>query len=103
MLLIPCPWCGPRDEIEFVCGGESHIRRPEPFDQVGDGEWSEYLFFRHNPKGVNFERWAHAYGCRRWFNLARDTATHEIRAVYLMGEPAPALDQAPAAGAMVAP
>jgi acetyl-CoA synthetase len=22
MLLIPCPWCGPRPEGEFVCAGE---------------------------------------------------------------------------------
>ena len=28
MLLIPCPWCGPRDEIEFHYGGEAHIARP---------------------------------------------------------------------------
>ncbi len=25
MLLIACPWCGPRDETEFNCGGEGHI------------------------------------------------------------------------------
>jgi hypothetical protein len=24
MLLIPCPWCGPRDASEFTCGGEAH-------------------------------------------------------------------------------
>ena len=28
MLLIPCPWCGERDETEFRCGGEAHIARP---------------------------------------------------------------------------
>jgi sarcosine oxidase subunit delta len=28
MLLIECPWCGPRDEIEFSYGGEAHRVRP---------------------------------------------------------------------------
>ena len=90
MLLIACPWCGPRDEIEFACGGQSHIVRPPP--SASDAEWTDYLFTRANPKGVHFERWVHAHGCRRWFNLARDTLTHEIKAVYLMGEAPPALD-----------
>ena len=35
------------------------------------------------------ERWVHSLGCRRWFNVARDTVTHEIRAVYRMGEQPP--------------
>ena len=32
MLLIPCPWCGPRAEVEFTCGGEAHIERPVDAD-----------------------------------------------------------------------
>ena len=28
MLIITCPFCGPRDEVEFACGGEAHIARP---------------------------------------------------------------------------
>jgi heterotetrameric sarcosine oxidase delta subunit len=91
MLLIACPFCGPRDEIEFRCGGESHIARPGPAEHVTDEAWGAYLFMRLNPRGVHFERWVHAAGCRRWFNLARDTATHEIRAVYAMGGPKPDL------------
>ncbi len=89
MLLIPCPWCGPRDEIEFHCGGQSHVTRPEPHDQVSDRTWAEYLYFRDNPKGLLRERWRHAAGCRRWFNVVRSTVTHEIMDVYRMGEPAP--------------
>ncbi|MDE0284484.1 MAG: sarcosine oxidase subunit delta, partial [Gammaproteobacteria bacterium] len=27
MLLIPCPWCGPRNEDEFLNGGEADKRR----------------------------------------------------------------------------
>jgi sarcosine oxidase, subunit delta len=92
MLLIACPWCGPRDEIEFRCGGESHITRPTPQHPVSDEAWGEYLFTRANPKGIHLERWVHASGCRQWFNLARDTVTHRIKAVYRMGEAPPALD-----------
>jgi sarcosine oxidase subunit delta len=89
MLLIPCPWCGPRDEIEFRCGGQSHLARPGPPEAVSDAEWTEYLYVRDNPKGVHFERWVHRYGCRQWFNLARDTTSHAILAAYRMGEPRP--------------
>ena len=89
MLLITCPWCGPRDEIEFICGGEAHIARPADPQVLSDGEWADYLFMRTNPKGVHYERWVHAHGCRRWFNVARDTVTHEIYAIYKMGEPPP--------------
>ena len=28
MLLVRCPWCGPRDEIEFTYGGQAHIAYP---------------------------------------------------------------------------
>ena len=44
---------------------------------------------RPNTKGVLLERWVHTHGCRRWFNLARDTLTYEILAVYEMGEKPP--------------
>jgi sarcosine oxidase subunit delta len=92
MLLISCPWCGPRDEIEFQCGGQAHVARPGPYDQVSDEVWADYLFNRSNPKGLHRERWVHMAGCRRWFNVARDTVTHEIKSVYRMGETAPDAD-----------
>ena len=56
MLLIPCPWCGPRDEVEFRYGGEAHIARPPDPDAVDDAAWAEYLFMRQNPKGILAER-----------------------------------------------
>ena len=87
MLQITCPWCGVRDEPEFTYGGESHITRPSV---DSDAEtWARYLFVRSNPKGLHAERWCHSYGCAQWFNVVRDTVTHEIRAVYRMGEPKP--------------
>ncbi|MFF4563832.1 sarcosine oxidase subunit alpha family protein [Streptomyces sp. NPDC001435] len=89
MLLIPCPWCGPRDEVEFHYGGQAHVPYPEDPSALTDEEWARYLFFRDNPKGPFAERWSHAAGCRRWFNAVRDTATNEILAVYRAGEPRP--------------
>jgi sarcosine oxidase subunit delta len=90
MLLIPCPWCGARDETEFRYGGEAHIARPRNPDALSDAEWADYLFMRSNPKGQLRERWVHSLGCRRWFNVVRDTVTHQIVAVYRMGEAGPA-------------
>jgi sarcosine oxidase, subunit delta len=89
MLRIPCPWCGVRDETEFHYGGQAHIARPECPETLTDAEWADYLFMRDNPKGEFAERWMHAAGCRRWFNVKRHTVTHEILAVYRIGEPPP--------------
>lgn len=89
MLRLDCPWCGPREEVEFHCGGEAHITRPADPDRLSDAEWADYLFMRSNPKGVHAERWVHAAGCRRWFNVQRDTVTHQVLAVYRMGEEPP--------------
>ena len=82
MLLINCPYCGPRDESEFSHGGEAHIARPADPDALDDDAWADYLFMRTNPKGTHLERWCHSEGCRRWFNVRRDTVTHEITAIY---------------------
>ncbi|MFI6014694.1 sarcosine oxidase subunit alpha family protein [Streptomyces sp. NPDC051243] len=89
MLLIPCPWCGPRDEAEFHYGGQAHVPYPEDPASLSDEEWARYLFFRDNPKGPFAERWSHAAGCRRWFNAVRDTSTNEVLAVYRSGEERP--------------
>ena len=89
MLLIPCPWCGRRDESEFACGGEAHTARPADPDAVSDAEWADYLFMRTNPKGAHRERWVHVHGCGRWFNVARHTVTHDISAAYKVGEKPP--------------
>ncbi|MGI5373783.1 sarcosine oxidase subunit alpha family protein [Streptomyces sp. CA-251387] len=93
MLLIPCPWCGPRDEAEFHYGGQAHVPYPEDPASLSDEEWARYLFFRDNPKGPFAERWSHAAGCRRWFNAVRDTSTNEVLAVYRSGEERPATVQ----------
>lgn len=91
MILISCPFCGPRDETEYHYGGQAHVAYPENPAELTDKEWSRYLFYRENPKGRFAERWVHSAGCRRWFNVLRDTASYEILAVYKMGEATPEL------------
>ena len=81
MMLITCPWCGPRDETEFHYGGEANLAHPSDTFALSDAEWADYVFTRANPRGDFAERWSHSAGCRRWFNVVRDTVTHEISAV----------------------
>ena len=89
MLLIPCPWCGMSDEVEFRYGGEAHIARPTDPGSVDDNSWAAFLYMRTNPKGVHYERWRHVHGCGRFFNCARDTVSDRILATYRPGEPRP--------------
>lgn len=97
MLLIPCPYCGPRAETEFAHGGEAHLARPDP-EGADDRTWAEHLFHRTNAKGWMRERWRHTAGCGRWFNLCRNTATQAVGPAYEIGAPPPpfpADDRAP--------
>ena len=86
MFLISCPWCGERDESEFSCAGEAHIVRPLDPDALNDEQWADYLFNRKNIKGLHREQWHHTAGCRRFFNVVRDTVTYKIKTVYKIGE-----------------
>jgi sarcosine oxidase subunit delta len=90
MLLIPCPWCGPRAEAEFNCGGEGGLARPANTEALSDEQWGDYVFMRMNPKGVHHEQWRHTSGCGRWFNALRDTVSYRIHAVWKIGEEPPA-------------
>lgn len=89
MLLIDCPFCGPRAETEFRCGGEAHIARPADPSALDDIAWANFLYMRSNTKGVLAERWNHAHGCGRWFNALRDTVSDRFLATYRSGEPRP--------------
>ncbi len=92
MLLIKCPWCGERDESEFSYAGEAHIARPLEPEKLSDEQWADYLFMRKNPKGLHREQWLHAAGCRRFFNVERDTVTYNIRSSYKIAEQPPSGD-----------
>jgi sarcosine oxidase subunit delta len=91
MLLIPCPYCGPRPEIEFSHGGQAHIARPADPVALSDDDWAAFLYMRANPKGRHAERWRHLHGCARFFNAIRDTTTDQFLATYKVGEPCPEL------------
>jgi len=83
-MLVPCPWCGERDESEFSFGGEAHLERPN--ESCSDKDWTEYIFMRKNIKGENKERWNHSSGCRQWFNAIRDTTTNTFLQISKPGE-----------------
>lgn len=94
MLLITCPHCGPRPEIEFRYGGQAHIARPDDPSQLSEEAWAEHLFYRTNPKGRHAERWIHQHGCQRWFNTVRDTVSDTIEVTYKSGERPPSAPEA---------
>ena len=91
MLLIVCPYCGKRPEIEFTYGGQAHLARPQRPSQLDDQAWAEFLYMRTNTKGVCAERWRHARGCGRFFNALRDTTTDHFLAFYKTDETQPAI------------
>jgi methylglutamate dehydrogenase subunit B len=76
MLLIPCPWCGPRNQIEFTYGGDASVRRPAP--DAAELVWVDYVYLRDNPCGPIDELWYHGAGCRSWLKVRRNTRTHDI-------------------------
>ena len=78
MLLITCPHCGPRSQIEFTYGGDASVQRPAA--DAGEGAWFAYVYLRDNPKGPHDELWLHSAGCRTWLKVRRDTRTHDILA-----------------------
>ena len=77
MLRITCPFCGKRDEREFIFGGPVGPDRPDP-NSVDDQTWVEYLTIVPNPLGPVQEFWWHARGCGEWVTIWRDTRTHDI-------------------------
>jgi sarcosine oxidase, subunit delta len=95
MLLIACPYCGERPEIEFVYGGQAHLVRPRVPGELTDEQWAAYLYLRDNTKGVHAERWRHVHGCGRFFNALRDTTTDRFVAIYRIGEAPPERQRRP--------
>lgn len=81
MLLITCPNCGAAcAETELHPGGQAHLKR---FGSgSSDTEFAGYMFERKNPKGVHFERWRHAFGCGKWFHVARCTQSLQVFGSY---------------------
>ena len=79
MLYIYCPHCQEkRSEEEFSPAGQADIKRPIDPDKCSDKQWGEFLYFRKNTLGVHHEMWVHQAGCRKYFNIKRDTRNYEI-------------------------
>lgn len=95
MLLIPCPWCGPRPEAEFSGGTDTTRIRPtdDAFDD--DLAWAAYLFHSPNEPGERQERWCHTQGCGQWFLLARDCETGVLGKASRLTSPTPRPEAAP--------
>lgn len=80
---ITCPVCGERSVAEFSYGGDATIERPA-LDAAAE-DWCKAVYDRENPRGPHLEFWQHALGCRCWLKVERDTLTHQIGAVSLVG------------------
>jgi sarcosine oxidase subunit delta len=90
MLLIKCPYCEEeRPELEFRNAGEAHLVRASSITEQSDEDFAAFLYFRQNPKGLQFERWRHIHGCGRFFNAVRDSVSDKFLTVYKAGEPRP--------------
>jgi heterotetrameric sarcosine oxidase delta subunit len=86
MILIPCPYCGPRNSNEFAFEGESRTR-PQVATVEPNG-WRRYLYDKANRAGWTTETWYHRAGCRKFFVAERDTVTNEVRATRAFAPPA---------------
>jgi methylglutamate dehydrogenase subunit B len=79
-MIIKCPYCGPRDVIEFTYQGDATRKRPDPAS-IDQEAWNSYVFDRTNPSGPHREFWLHTGGCRQHILVTRDMATHTISSV----------------------
>ncbi|MGF1471445.1 MAG: sarcosine oxidase subunit delta [Rubrobacteraceae bacterium] len=98
MILLDCPYCGPRNASEFHYAGELS-ERPDPTGTT-PGEWRTFLYLRDNPAGWTTETWFHRAGCRQHLVVERHTVTNEVRRTRLPD--AGARDEEPATGGNVA-
>lgn len=83
-MLIRCPICGERDVSEFTYEGDATAVRPS-LAETDPEPWLAYVYDRSNPRGPHREHWHHTGGCRSWLVVERDTLTHDIFSVALLG------------------
>ena len=77
MQLFPCPFCGWRDEREFLFIAEAGKERPDTTQKISDEDWARYLHSILNDKGAVREVWMHLT-CGELFILERDSVTMEV-------------------------
>ena len=72
---IHCPNCGHRPIEEFLYGEVPIV--PESIVDPDERDLDR-AFMHENTEGPIVERWFHAYGCRRWVTVERDTRTDVV-------------------------
>ncbi|QPC88120.1 sarcosine oxidase subunit delta family protein [Mesorhizobium sp. NBSH29] len=85
-MLIPCPYCGPRDLSEFTYQGDGNRTRPDPAS-TDQAEWNAYVYDRINAAGDHQEIWQHSGGCRQHLAVTRSTLTHTMSSVSYVRQP----------------
>lgn len=83
---ITCPVCGERSAAEFSYGGDATVEMPAL--DASTESWNAAVYDRENPRGAHAEFWQHAQGCRCWLKVERNTMTHQISEVTLVGKAA---------------
>lgn len=78
MLLINCPHCGERAQVEF-----NYERTLDAVVtlHLAPQDAMRTLYERTNPLGLDDEIWHHVYGCRQWLVIRRHRTTHAIESV----------------------
>ncbi len=84
-MLIPCPYCGPRDVSEFTYQGDANRPRPDPLSTDRQA-WDGYVYDRANTAGDHREYWQHSGGCRAHLVVVRSTLTHAIVSAGFAGD-----------------
>ena len=79
---LHCPHCGTRPLEEFLYG-----EVPVVPDSITDPDARDLDrgFMHENPEGPVTERWFHAFGCRRWLTVRRDTRTDTVLSPHSTG------------------
>jgi heterotetrameric sarcosine oxidase delta subunit len=95
VIVLSCPWCGPRNVSEFHYVGEPK-RRPDVATTTPE-QWRDYLYHHTNAAGWVREHWLHRSGCRRHLGVERHTVTNEVRRTWRPDQ-APATSAEPALG-----
>jgi methylglutamate dehydrogenase subunit B len=79
-MLIPCPFCGPRQSGEFSYLGDAAPKRPGfAVEETGahvEEAFYDYVYLRDNVAAEMEEYWYHGGGCRAWLIATRNTMTH---------------------------
>ncbi len=87
MLLIRCPWCGERDEVEFRYGGAAHVAYPARPRGARRRGLEPLPLLPPEPAGpVRRSAGCTPPAAGRWFNVVRDTTTHAVAGSCLPGE-----------------